>query len=243
MNILRVTLLTIALVTSTIGLVELAKLFNFGATSKAEVSTQIHHQSKQKIDAYQNWRVIESRKVVRAHIGDIGEGAYKKLVRSLRGVDQNKTLVLDIKSRGGLTSETIRIVEYIKKWKGKTVAVVSRYAFSGGAVIFSAADEQIIRNGAKILYHLSGYSLTPGYRCVIPLSEFGQGWIMKLLDEKVGKFITPEEALTIVQGHDVIISGYQWNLRAKSKIKYNNHVIKIFNKVLNSGKPTDRECK
>jgi hypothetical protein len=196
----------------------------------------------------QEFRVeyIQEAKEVRLYIGDIGWETLPMMEKALEGVPRDSKMVLHITSRGGYTQATREIIEMMDDWEGETVAVVDRYAFSGGAMIFISADRQFIANDAKLLFHLSGLMAPNGRRCIVPLDERNQQWMVRTLDMKMGRYFSKEEVHTLLDGHDVIISGYAYNYRMGTTLKgkHNEYLLlKTYWKWVLEDRKLDAGCK
>jgi|DEB0MinimDraft_3_1074331.scaffolds.fasta_scaffold12725_4 hypothetical protein len=206
----------------------------------------IHHEIVVEQNKEFQVEYIREAKEVRLFIGDITWETLPIMKKALEGVPRDSRMVLHITSRGGFTQATRDIIEMMNDWEGETVAVVDRYAFSGGAMIFISADRQFIANDAKLLFHLSGLVTPNGKRCVVPLDEKNQKWMVTTLDMKMGRYISSEEVYTLLDGHDVIISGYAYNYRlgTTDKFKPNEHILlKTYWKWLLEERELDAGCK
>jgi hypothetical protein len=93
--------------------------------------------------------------------GWVNEGiTYDRFMDMYDCLDPDKPLKITIKTYGSNVSTFLSIGRVLSRHKGKTIAIIDRYAYSGGAILALACDE-IIMTENSILGGINPYYFIP----------------------------------------------------------------------------------
>jgi len=149
--------------------------------------------------------------------GPIKIGTGNKTVQILEKAKKGDTVHIYLKTHGGSSDESHRIMEAMRVSKAKIIVEVVYFAFSGGALITLAADEVHLKKDTEVIFHMGQSQqlqkwtfkqLTPAHQKL----ELKREKIMRRLAPKL---FTKEQWKAYFSGGDIFMVGWLYTKRLK----------------------------
>lgn len=160
----------------------------------------------------------------------IGEPSlYTDMVHTIRAASQHDIIYLCLNTPGGRLDTGIQIINAMKASKATVISVLEAEAASMGAIIFLAADQHIVNDNCRMMFHDFSGGATSGAKGNEQFKELTASIQLynKLLKNVCVPFLSNEEVDRIIKGEDVWMDSDQIRKRLKIMEKVSDEKTKI----------------
>lgn len=146
---------------------------------------------------------------------------YRPLLKLLKNATEKDVIVLEITTHGGYVSTGEVIINALNNTKAHTVASITDYAYSMGALISCNTDRLVMKPGSMIMFHQG--SVDYGRLPLADVLYFTEIFIAEMKDKHdvcLNKGIISQEDMdNVMKGKDVFIKAAIINNRLDTKRK------------------------
>ena len=135
------------------------------------------------------------------HIGPPHE--YVELISRIRAAHSVDIIYLHLTTPGGYLDTGIQIINAMRDTKARVICVLDGTVCSMGSLIFLAAEEYVIHDHCRLMFHnYSGGTYGKGNEQIAQLESTGK-WFNKMFLEICTPFLTVEECEGVIEGKDI----------------------------------------
>lgn len=135
------------------------------------------------------------------HIGPPNE--YVDLISRIRNAHPDDIIYLHLNTPGGYLDTGIQIINAMKDCRGRVICVLDGTVCSMGSLIFLAAEEYIIHDHCRLMFHnYSGGTYGKGNEQIAQLESTGK-WFNKMFVDLCTPFLSEEECAGVIEGKDI----------------------------------------
>lgn len=145
-------------------------------------------------------------------------GSYTEMIHTIRTAGPDDVIFLCLNTPGGRLDTGIQIVNAMKSSEATIVAIIEAEAASMGAILFLAADEHVVHDNCRMMFHDfsgGGNSGAKGNEQFKELTAAIQLY-NKLLKNVCIPFLAPQEVERIIKGEDFWMDADQIRKRLKN---------------------------
>ena len=144
---------------------------------------------------------------------------YTNLIHQIQTSSSNDTIYIHLNTPGGRIDTGVQIINAMKQSSARIITVLDGTAASMGALIFIAAEEFIINDHCRLMFHnYSGGVAGKGHE-IISAVESTTEWAGELYRDLCIPFLTEEECEGIIQGKDMWCNSEEVRIRANNMIE------------------------
>ncbi|MFY0655366.1 MAG: ATP-dependent Clp protease proteolytic subunit [Neptunomonas phycophila] len=135
------------------------------------------------------------------HIGPPHE--YVELISRIRTAHPDDIIYLHLNTPGGYLDTGIQIINAMRDTKARVICVLDGTVCSMGSLIFLAAEEYVIHDHCRLMFHnYSGGTYGKGNEQIAQLESTGK-WFNKMFLEICVPFLSEEECEGVIEGKDI----------------------------------------
>lgn len=145
---------------------------------------------------------------------------YVELITRLRTADPNDEIFIHLNTPGGYVDTGVQIINAMRDCPGRVVTVMDGTVCSMGSLIFLAADEYIVHENSRLMFHnYSGGTFGKGNEQIAQLSSTVE-WYSSMFFQICFPFLDEEEMEAIINGQDMWLNSDETKERLEKVVKY-----------------------
>lgn len=165
---------------------------------------------------------VRNIKVTNVYISkEIGPPSdYIDLITKLRTADPNDEIYIHLNTPGGYVDTGVQIVNAMRDCPARVVTVLDGTVCSMGSLIFLAADEYIVHENCRLMFHnYSGGTFGKGNEQVAQLGSTVE-WFSTMFFQICYPFLEEDEMEDIINGQDLWLNSEETKERLQKVVKY-----------------------
>lgn len=145
-------------------------------------------------------------------------GTYTDMIHTIRTAGPEDVIFMCLNTPGGRLDTGIQIVNAMRASEATVVAVLEAEAASMGAILFLAADEHVVQDNCRMMFHDFSGGGSSGAKGNEQFKELTAAIQLynKLMKDICTPFLTPQEVDRIIKGEDFWMDSDQIRKRLKS---------------------------
>lgn len=165
---------------------------------------------------------VKQQKITNVYLSkEIGPPCeYVDLISRLRQAQPTDVIYLHLNTPGGYVDTGVQIINAMRDCQGRVVTVLDGTVCSMGSLIFLAADEYIVHDNCRLMFHnYSGGMYGKGNEQIAQLESTVE-WFTTLFYQICFPFLDEEELNNIVHGQDLWMNSEEIKKRLNKVVKY-----------------------
>ncbi len=171
---------------------------------------------------YRITEATSTQKTISVYISEHLDSAemYVELLDKLRNTSPQDIVYIYLNTAGGYIDTGIQLINAMKDCKARVITVLDGTVCSMGALIYLAADEYIVHDNCRLMFHnYSGGTYGKGHEQIAELAS-SVDWYTQMFAEICFPFLSEEEIEEVIVGQDLWLSSDDIRERMETVVEY-----------------------
>jgi len=172
--------------------------------------------------AFEITELVKQQKVTNVYLSkEIGPPSdYIELIDKMRSAQPQDLIYIHLNTPGGYVDTGVQIINAMRDCPARIITVLDGTVCSMGSLIFLAADEFIVHENCRLMFHnYSGGTYGKGNEQIAQLESTVE-WFTNMFYEVCFPFLDEDEVDAVILGHDIWLSSTQVKERLDKMVKY-----------------------
>jgi len=179
--------------------------------------------------AFQITEAVNTQRIINIYLNDTLDSPhmYVAVLDKFRTASPQDLFYVYLNTPGGYVDTGVQLINAMKDTKARVITVLDGTVCSMGALLFLAADEFIVHDNCRLMFHnYSGGTYGKGHEQIAQLASSVE-WYTTMVTEICFPFLDEDEIDSVISGQDLWLSSDEVRERLEVVVAYAEEVQRL----------------